>query len=489
MDSTETTPQPAESIQTPTPPPSSSNPEIPTSSSPSPNPNPNPNQNPQPTIPLQHHTFQQSQQKPPLIRNRPQPPYPHFSHLASLPSSSSSSPSSSASSRGGVALGVPAHHGRPQQQPGSFSNFGSSSFNQQFSGLARSSVNMPDQISNSNTTQMRPSGVPGHQQQRPVQPPLRSQPSSNNQSLSTQKFQGHGMLRVPSMGSPNSPSPNTPQGSQSHQQPWMSTQGKQMHPSSLSSSPSYRPQLKSQSLQQRSHYTQQYPHPSPMTTQQQQMASVHQQQQQPQSSQSHQTQENYGQQYPPTRVQQPFPHQPQATRTPLSASQKSLALAAVQPGMVQSGPLIPVGSIDVAEGGNKILSKRSIQELVTQIDPSERLDPEVEDVLAEIADDFVESITTVACSLAKHRKSTTLEAKDILLHLERNWSVTLPGFGGDEIKNYKKLLANDIHKERLTAIKKSIVGVEAGNTKSSGGQAVGNAKGHMTKAPVIGSPK
>ncbi|KAG5544641.1 hypothetical protein RHGRI_017170 [Rhododendron griersonianum] len=67
-------------------------------------------------------------------------------------------------------------------------------------------------------------------------------------------------------------------------------------------------------------------------------------------------------------------------------------------------------------------------------------------------------ITTFSCSLAKHRKSNTLEAKDILLHLgvkrlmsERNWNTTLPGFSGDEIKIYRKhfqviLTKNDLQR-------------------------------------------
>ncbi|CAA0811696.1 Transcription initiation factor TFIID subunit 12 [Striga hermonthica] len=94
-------------------------------------------------------------------------------------------------------------------------------------------------------------------------------------------------------------------------------------------------------------------------------------------------------------------------------------------------------SVDTDESSNRIVSKRSIQEIVNQIDPFEKLDPEVEDILVDFAEDFVESITTFGCSLAKHRKSTSLEAKDIMLHLERNWNITLPGFGGDEIKLYK----------------------------------------------------
>lgn len=157
--------------------------------------------------------------------------------------------------------------------------------------------------------------------------------------------------------------------------------------------------------------------------------------------------------------------------------------------MVQSGNII---NSDDAESGNQILSKRSLRELLTQIDPSEKLDPEVEDVLVEVAEDFVESISTFACSLAKHRKSTTLEAKDILLHVERNWNMTLPGFGGDEIKCYKKQLTNDIHKERLAMIKKSMAGTnDAGNAKNpAAGQAASNPKAHAPKAPpAIGSPK
>ncbi|KAL5974639.1 hypothetical protein ACLOJK_031309 [Asimina triloba] len=153
--------------------------------------------------------------------------------------------------------------------------------------------------------------------------------------------------------------------------------------------------------------------------------------------------------------------------------------------MAQSGPL---GSTDAAGSGNHILSKRTIQELVSQIEPSEWLDPDVEDVLGEIAEDFVEQLVTNACSLAKHRKSTTLEAKDILLHLERNWNITLPGFGGDEIKSCKKPFMNDIHKERLAAIKKSIMVADSGNAKTASGP-IQNAKGHVVKAPLIGSPK
>ena len=79
--------------------------------------------------------------------------------------------------------------------------------------------------------------------------------------------------------------------------------------------------------------------------------------------------------------------------------------------------------------------RRSIQDLVFSIDPNVKIEPEVEDVslvsllhrlpstymyhqlLLDIADEFIDSVTNFGCRLAKHRGGDTLEVRDLQLHL------------------------------------------------------------------------
>ncbi|XP_075460000.1 transcription initiation factor TFIID subunit 12 isoform X2 [Ascaphus truei] len=104
---------------------------------------------------------------------------------------------------------------------------------------------------------------------------------------------------------------------------------------------------------------------------------------------------------------------------------------------------------------NQVLPKKKLQDLVREVDPNEQLDEDVEEMLLQIADDFIESVVSAACQLARHRKSTTLEVKDVQLHLERQWNMWVPGFGSEEIRPYKKACTTEAHKQRMALIRKT----------------------------------
>ncbi|XP_068697984.1 uncharacterized protein [Montipora foliosa] len=104
----------------------------------------------------------------------------------------------------------------------------------------------------------------------------------------------------------------------------------------------------------------------------------------------------------------------------------------------------------------QILTKRRLQDLLREIDPREQMDDDVEDLLLQIADDFIESVVTASCQIAKHRKSNTLEVRDVQLHLERCWNMWIPGFGSDELRPFKKQATTEAHKQRLALIRKSM---------------------------------
>jgi transcription initiation factor TFIID subunit 12 len=134
------------------------------------------------------------------------------------------------------------------------------------------------------------------------------------------------------------------------------------------------------------------------------------------------------------------------------------------------------------------LDKRGLQDLVKEVDPTEQLDEDVEDLLLQVADDFIENIINSSCQLAKHRKSNILEVKDVQFHLglnilhficlikffilifkniERNFNLWIPGFSTDDLKPFKKSFATEAHKQRLQLIKKSAENPKEHAKKSS----------------------
>ncbi|XP_043214368.1 transcription initiation factor TFIID subunit 12-like isoform X2 [Amphibalanus amphitrite] len=130
-------------------------------------------------------------------------------------------------------------------------------------------------------------------------------------------------------------------------------------------------------------------------------------------------------------------------------------LVAKPPGMAAlAAPTVQQSVVTLQQP--QLLTKQRLHELVKEVDPNEQLDEEVEELLLQLADDFIESTVSTACQLAKHRKAATVDVKDVQLYLERKWNMWIPGFGTEEIRPYKRSGATEAHKQRMAIIRKAL---------------------------------
>uniref|UniRef100_A0A0A8ZAZ3 Transcription initiation factor TFIID subunit 12 domain-containing protein n=1 Tax=Arundo donax TaxID=35708 RepID=A0A0A8ZAZ3_ARUDO len=387
------------SVPPPNPPPSTSTTAPSTSDSTAATPTPNPAQTLEAPVPIP------AAARPPAPRMRP--PYTHLASPIAMSSSSSpataaasafsaavpaSSPAASSMPRGGVVMGLPAP--RPAQTPVGYTGFvPPPPLAHQFGSMNRG----PDQPSPSpaqfrqpspgiqnigmvgslNTSQMRPGAISGPQQPRPGLPSSITPIPSGGQMPGSQRPPAHALTRPVAVSS--SPSPalqQTPQNAPAAFRPQQRPQLPQPRPPQ--SGPVIPHQQNVISAQQ-----QQQQLPQHQLLQQQQQKQLQQSQQQ---SSSHQNEQNTA---PKNQLQL---SQQQAARTPVSMAQKPDSPATPNTAVMRSVDTATADA-DASETGNRLLTKRSIHELVAQIDPNEKLDPEVEDVLIDIAEDFVESVS------------------------------------------------------------------------------------------------
>ncbi|CAH2350522.1 transcription initiation factor TFIID subunit 12 [[Candida] railenensis] len=116
-----------------------------------------------------------------------------------------------------------------------------------------------------------------------------------------------------------------------------------------------------------------------------------------------------------------------------------------------------VGGETIPDNGGRVLTKRKLNELVNTIGADEgdgktNIDGDVEEILLDLADEFINSVTGFACRLAKHRKVESVDVRDVQLHLERNWNIRIPGYAMDEIKTTRRWQPSSSYSQKLSGV-------------------------------------
>ncbi|KAL3265244.1 hypothetical protein HHI36_009458 [Cryptolaemus montrouzieri] len=104
----------------------------------------------------------------------------------------------------------------------------------------------------------------------------------------------------------------------------------------------------------------------------------------------------------------------------------------------------------------QVLSKQRLQDVIRDTDPSLNLEEEVEEIILNYVDEFVDKVLNGAALIAKNRHINTIEVKDVQQYLTRNYDLWTPGFGTDELKPLKRSFTTESHKQRLALIKKTL---------------------------------
>lgn len=131
--------------------------------------------------------------------------------------------------------------------------------------------------------------------------------------------------------------------------------------------------------------------------------------------------------------------------------------------VINSPAIMRMPTFDVASTGpiqdnsGRVLTKRKLTELVNTIGADEgdgktTIDGDVEELLLDLADEFVSSVTTFACRLAKHRKTDSIDVRDVQLHLERNWNVRVPGYAMDEVRTMRKWQPSSLYNQKVSGV-------------------------------------
>ncbi|KAL3671328.1 hypothetical protein V7S43_003258 [Phytophthora oleae] len=148
----------------------------------------------------------------------------------------------------------------------------------------------------------------------------------------------------------------------------------------------------------------------------------------------------------------------------------------------------PINSFVNPSTTNKALTpNRQLGELLRSIDPKFCFHPAVEELLLDMASDFVQDVVDFSGKLAKHRRSTTLEPRDLQFCLAKNHGISLAGVLpasagagsalrplGQDLLVRARPAKNSLHMHRMALKRKSLL-----HTKTK-------LKAHAVKATEAG---
>ncbi|XP_044748478.1 transcription initiation factor TFIID subunit 12 [Coccinella septempunctata] len=131
--------------------------------------------------------------------------------------------------------------------------------------------------------------------------------------------------------------------------------------------------------------------------------------------------------------------------------------------IVQSGGISSLSHVKPSQSGSStnvenapIVSKQRLQDIIRDTDPTLNLEDEVEEIILNYVDEFIDKVLNGAALIAKNRHVSTIEVKDVQQYLTRNYDMWTPGFGTDELKTLKRSFTTESHKQRLALIKKTL---------------------------------
>lgn len=96
-----------------------------------------------------------------------------------------------------------------------------------------------------------------------------------------------------------------------------------------------------------------------------------------------------------------------------------------------------------------------LSSLLEEIDPTFELEPEAEELVLRMTDDFVDRVTRRSAEYAKHRESRTLDAVDVQLCLEKHWDITIPGLPSQRPTHAPWAYRRPQHDEKKTKKRKT----------------------------------